>query len=1425
MKETSNKNVIESDALKANLIETAGDVVIREDLLVLLEVVEQFNGLHTTLEKLLYEICHPFRNWKIILPQLRSFALKNINHYRGHEQGPKAFTLFARLFFEAQHDTTRDATMLAQAVGAQMVWIDKMVSQFSGQDLHRFADELNALFTRFIELDRNDRLIMMQIVQGQHPFAKIAGQFLRNVENDRIAFDFKPLAKLVQTILARCYQYWLREDDPLTWFLDRCSIPVADFHSSNLFQTISHATMQQHLSAVTAIDLEKDGAAALQALLNYPEHKDIVKYYRAMPNNLVAAEAVFREIEQSGISHLHHFSENRKLLFLFKIMDTDGLYLIHEETLREINRSLVQLIRQQTFEEIEEFLLTAFKLLKANVRKFPHTSLQCIQVLGGEVFDRGNSRMVEAFLWGVVRFGFQHANVVGVDENWQPLANPAHLANIRVWLYLIMREPKWCSTLFSALIIHLKLSGTCVKDTDLFQRDITQLLNHPIEPIYNLSKQFTKLMPVFFNEIGSEGELRDVSTELDEIHKRKDLLIHFLRKQGHVESSNLIVDFVQAIFLFWKSGDKTWLIPYVPEEVYSQVATSGEYVDDLRQLSSRFWPAMGINRVRDILGKDDESLGAFLAAQTDLRDHEVRRFELLVRMYKLLYRKYKLGFQQLRSEIQKAVNDGFPEMERLLADLDHADTEHSLEALLTALEGLKTIILSEETFEAQEDIYYKRHIAADIPSVYGRYKERKFDALSLTFRLENLANLYLEKLPETVNLSIITQATFYNIVRCINLFLRALAIDGITSRRLSTYLSLLETSLKVRRFSYTQYLDIFRGMSEGVKDIIYAFYTNIHQNNLSIIIPQVGRDNLLEKFANFYDEAEVGTTVQRLSEVFFRELISSTFGLQHLDNFILRILQTLENQKDLLDKRMLDLLMTYNPERVLSFLHKPNPYTNNLIHLGNKGYNLATLISDGKRVPPAFVLTTEIFRCREIVFGYVKTREEFMQRVRQALTEIEKLSGATFGSPDKPLLLSVRSGGAISMPGMMATIHNVGLNEELIAELTANHGNEYFAWDNYRRFLQSWAMISGIGREDFQLLMNKAKAKYDVSLKRHFSPEQMQELALAYQQLIRQRGIALPDDPWLQLVNAIQLVLDSWDTQKALEYRKIMDVSDSWGTAVIVQAMVFGNKSSNAGSGVVFTAHPYRKVQRVALWGDYAYGDQGEDIVSGLVTSHAISVEQAKLDGRHEEETLELRFPKIYKKLLHISRELVYEKRWNPQEIEFTFEGPEPDELFLLQTRDMITIKKKEHLNVFVESPALAAAHLGKGVGVSGSALSGRAVFTEENIHQLRQTDPATPLILIRQDTVPEDINVVSLSDGLLTSRGGQTSHASVVAVRLEKTCVVGCRSLKVYEAEQYCEIAGIRLGFGDPISIDGRNGQVLNGVHSIVEEYHILPI
>ncbi len=1417
---------IESDALKANLLETAEEVVIGPELTPLLDMVRKYKGIHTSLESLLYEICHPFRNWSLILPLFRSFVLKNSNHFIRHSQGPLAVKLFAGLFFEAITDSEKNSALLSQIIEAKLAWIEKLINLFTVDDLQRCEKALNDVFVQMQQLEDGESPIMLHIVQGQHPMKKLAMQLYEFHLSSEVDFDYFPVTSLMRTVLLKNYGYWLTEDDPMPWFLEQCGILKDDFSSEQLFAFISHESIFGHKKRLEEIDIVTDPLEGLSQILKLPAHVDIVRSYKEIPSQLAKAlesksgvKGVVEDLSQNP------FSENQKLLFLFKIMDTKGLYLIHEETLREINRSLVHLVRQQSFEEIEEFLLTTFTLLKANVNKYPHTSLQCVQVLGGEVFDRNNSRMVEAFLWGVVRFGFQYAKVIGVDEDWQPLTNPAHLNNIRVWLKLIQREPKWCSTLFSALIINLKLTGTCVKDTDLFQRDITELLNHPIEPIYNLAKQFTKLMPVFFNEIGAEGELRDVSTELDEIHKRKDVLIHFLRKQSHVESSNLIVNFIKTIFLFWKSRDKELLRPFVSEEVFHQVGSEGKFVDDQFVLMNRIIAEHEFRKMGDILEWDMQLCRAYLMKQTDLPATELRRFELLLQMYKLLHQKYNLGVQELRSELLQAVQEGFPEMEELLVDLETCDTIQCLDVLLDKLSALKEIILSPEKFEAREDIYYKRHIAVDIPSVYGRYMERKFDSLSLTFRLENLATIYLEKLPDTVNLSFITQATFYRIVKCLKLYLKALRIDGITSRRLDIHLSLLINSLKVRRFSYTQYLDIFRGLSEGVKDIIYAFYTNIHQNNLSNIIPQISHEDLQTKYKSQYDEDDMVSTVLRLSESFLRDLIASTFGLQHLDNFIVRVIQTLENQKDILGKEKLDLLMTYNPEKAISSLYDINPFTNNLIHLGNKGFNLLNLVIDNKPVPPAFIITTEVFRCRDVVFGFSKARDEFMQRIRSSLTEIEEATDKVFGSVDAPLLLSVRSGGAISMPGMMATIHNVGFNEELIEEYVKHGGNAYLAWDNYRRFVQSWAMISGMQREDFQELMNSAKAKHNVSLKREFSSNQMKELALAYQRLVRQRGYGIPDDPWLQLVNAVEMVLDSWETDKAGEYRNIMEVSNSWGTAVIVQAMVFGNRSASAGSGVLFTSHPYRKVQRVALWGDYAFGDQGEDIVSGLVTSCAVSVEQAELDGRSVDDTLERKFPQIYNRLLRIARDLVYEKRWNPQEIEFTFEGPSPEELYLLQTRDMITIKKKEHLHVFLENEDVNGALLGKGVGVSGSALSGRAVFSEDNIKTLRESDPDTPLILFRQDTVPEDIKVIDMADGLITSRGGQTSHASVVAVRLEKTCVVGCKHLKVYETGQYCEIEDQRIIYGDEVSIDGRNGLLLMGKHKIQEEVHILPI
>ena len=1455
MSDTLTTPPIESDALKANLRETAvEEVEIDPSYDVLIEVVADYRGIVNSLHELLFEINHPFRNWSHILPRLRAFVLKHLRHYCRHEQGPAAFARFAAIFIDAVEQTVAGAkgklggphqvslstspksadAIVAQAMESLLAYLEKLVNTLDPQDIGAYRDQLDACFARLATLDRQ---VLMYMAQGYHPTKKIAAALLALEEEGR-GFELGNLTTLYATLLTIDYEYWLGEEDPLPWFINECGQEHENWDVAGLFTAISHQSLRGYLDGVRRATEESSPVAALSRLMELPDHIAIVRMYKEIPAKLLAVpfpNAAYPgrseplpdqpDPDETADDNSDRFAENRKLIFLFRIMDTPGLFLIHEETLREINRSLVHLVHEQSFEEIERFLLTTFELLKANVKKFPHTSLQCIQILGTEVFKRGSSRLVESFLWEVVSFGFQYADVSGVDEDWQPIANPAHLVNIRVWLSLIMQEPKWCSTLFSALIINLHLSGTCIKDTDLFQRDITELLNHPIEPIYNLAKQFCKLLPVFFNEIGAEGELREVSTELDETHRRKDVLIHFLRKQSHVESSNLIVDFIKAIFTFWRTLDTAVLDDFLPPEVRCQVRTSGPFVDVLHILVKRVFELPNMQEVDDLLTWNEQERERFLAQQTDLDPVEVRRFVLLVEMFTLLHEKYNLGLQDLRQHLELAVKSGFPEIEDLIADLEICDTFQCLEAILDHLENLRQIILSPQRFEARENIYYKRHIAVDIPSVYGRYQERKFDALGLTFRLENLANLYLEKIPETVNLSFITEATFINIIKCLKLYLRALKIDGITSRHLETYVSLLTNSVEQKRFSYTQYLDIFRGLSEGVKDIIYAYYTNVHQTNLSIIIPQIGKESLLPRYRSLWSDDDPGPSVHRISEAFLRDLIAGTFGLQHLDNFITRIYQTLESQKEVLDEKNLDLLMTYNPENVISFLHRHNPRTNNLIMLGNKGYNLTMLAADGKPVPPGFIITTEIFRCWPVVKDFFKARDEFMAQIRQSLTDTEELTGKTFGSGANPLLVSVRSGAAVSMPGMMSTLHNVGLNEDIAAEFARVTGKEFLAWDNYRRFLQSWAMARGVDREVFQNLMDTAKSRYDVQVKRQFTAAQMKELALDYQKTIRGIGIGIPDDPWLQLIGAIEMVLDSWNTHKTKEYRALMDVSDAWGTAVIIQAMVYGNYDENAGSGVLFTAHPYRKVRRVALWGDYAAGDQGEDIVSGLVTTYPISVEQAEIDGRSKEFSLEKRFPKVYGKLKEIARNLVYDKHWNPQDIEFTFEGPEAEDLYVLQTRDMITIKKKENFETFVESTELTKSLLGKGIGVSGSALSGRAVFTEDNIRRLRQEDPNTPLILVRQDTVPEDIREISQADGLLTARGGQTSHASLVALRLDKTCVVGCKNLKVFETEERCEINKQVIRFGDEIGIDGRKGLFVRGRHPVKKEVHILPI
>ncbi len=296
-------------------------------------------------------------------------------------------------------------------------------------------------------------------------------------------------------------------------------------------------------------------------------------------------------------------------------------------------------------------------------------------------------------------------------------------------------------------------------------------------------------------------------------------------------------------------------------------------------------------------------------------------------------------------------------------------------------------------------------------------------------------------------------------------------------------------------------------------------------------------------------------------------------------------------------------------------------------------------------------------------------------------------------------------------------------------------------------------------------------------------------------------------------------MLNSWNSLKAKAYRELLGISEDWGTAVVVQKMVFGNLDTNSGSGVVFTRNPKEASDRLVLWGDYTTGAQGEDIVSGLVKTFPISVEQKIYEGRETDKSLEEAFPEIYEMLYEIAEKLIYKEKWEHQEIEFTFEGRGKKDLYILQTREM-SYSKGEMVTVFIPTPALNANKLGTGIGVSGGALSGKLVFDVEDIKIFKSIEPDTPLILVRADTVPDDIIHIANADGVLTARGGSTSHASIIATKLGKTCVVGFSKMVVYQNEKKCKIGKRVLKKGDYISIDGRSGLVFLGKHETQKIY-----
>jgi len=491
--------------------------------------------------------------------------------------------------------------------------------------------------------------------------------------------------------------------------------------------------------------------------------------------------------------------------------------------------------------------------------------------------------------------------------------------------------------------------------------------------------------------------------------------------------------------------------------------------------------------------------------------------------------------------------------------------------------------------------------------------------------------------------------------------------------------------------------------------------------------------------------------------------------------------------------------------------------------LGGKGANLAEMTNIGLPVPQGFTISTEA--CTQYYEDGRQINADIQAEIMKNITKLEKLTGKKFGDKKNPLLVSVRSGARASMPGMMDTILNLGLNEEVVEVLSRESGNPRWAWDCYRRFIQMFSdVVMEVSKKDFEVLIDKMKEKKGVHFDVELTADDLKELAKEFKAKYKKAlGKDFPSDPKEQLFEAIKAVFRSWDNPRANVYRMDHDIPYSWGTAVNVQMMAFGNMGDDCGTGVAFTRNP--ATGEPGLMGEFLMNAQGEDVVAGVRTPMPISKMAEVL-------------PDVYKQFLQVCKILENHYR-DMQDMEFTIEK---GKLFMLQTRNgkrtaaaairiacdlidegMITEQEAlmqidaKTLDMLLhptfDAAALAKADkqnvVGKGIAASPGAAAGTVVFTPEDA--VNAGKAKKKVVLVRLETSPEDIEGMKYSQGILTVRGGQTSHAAVVARGMGTCCVSGCGDIKMHEEEKWFELGGKVFHEGDEISLDGSTGKIYN--------------
>ncbi len=1355
---------IQSEALKANLDQTRNVKIIIPDIhLWFLSLSEEYWGIHKRTEEFFMEFHHPYSNRKEIVELLISISISDFWIYSELPEIDKVIEIILDIF----------DTLLSE----------KLNDELSNQLVYSYLDFFNknfdiiskyeSLVIKYVSiLDKSFEAKYFSFISNLSYFIKSFKKATSEPKTNEYVLPF--LCKLINKNVS----YWDTTTNIELWYQANKVKLSKDY--SETVNSLGSEFFQRHYRHIS------DAKNYDELCCNIFTFSDIIEAFRKITDEFETAMDQF--------------------CYIFYLLHLPGMIYHRNYLLVDLNNTIKRvsndLDEAQIVQSIDELfaLFTDFKDSDINL------ILDSILTLGKEIINTHNEKLIHYFEDHTIKFGFVNPGVAYLTNNWELKVNPNHVKNIRVWLEIIEYNPEMMKRLLSALIIDLRIGGIFIFDTDLFQKDVTKLLNSKISPIYKQIKQLTRIFPVYFNEIGAEGVLRDVTTRIDEISQRNDRLIHFLRKQIHTEGNNSHIQITLDIIHFWYDLNIDRLINIVPENVLDTIDIESSWVVGVHEVIHKVC-RMNDCKLEDLLELDD--INNIVAKVTHENANDIKRVGLIIQLYQLLKEKYSFEVNDIAEVLKSYSFFENTDIDKLEQYLNSDKDVEALKLIFSFMVQLNQIIFDPIESEGWENIYYKRHIAFGIPSMYGEYHERKFEALGLTFRLERIVSHLVTQIISKINTEYFTAKTLKDICLVIQLLREGLSLDGIYDQGFDSKLAMFQYSLTSGIFTIKQYINIFQFMEVSIKEIINTYFIRPYHNLLNMILPHYFPTGDADN-----SSLNKKSVVQK-SEMFYRELLSSAFLIQILDNFFGVILNNLRKMITNLSDEEIQNIMTYDPELSFSPLNIETPTIDNQVFIGSKAYYLKKLYLNNFPVPPGFVITTEIFRRVNSIIKLTSLNKEIDDLIKSHLSELEKISGKKYGDPTNPLLLSVRSGAAMSMPGAMNTFLNVGLNDEITEILSKQENFAWTSWDCYRRLLQTWGMSFGINRNEFDQIMLDYKKKHKVSQKIEFPPHIMRKIAYSYKKLLKDSKIPFEEEPFMQLKQSIISVFASWNTSRAKIYREHMHIAEEWGTAVTVQQMVLGNLHRESGSGVIFTHDVQDNTSGINLTGDFSFLSQGEDIVAGLISTLPISERQRKKYYNKSPQSLESAFPEIYDKLKEIASELIETYGFSHQEIEFTFETPRPEDLYILQTRDM-SIKKHNKYMVFSSSQT-EMERIGCGIGIGNDVLNGVIVFDHNDLKLLKDENAEAKAILVRPDTVPDDIEIIFECDGLLTAKGGATSHSAVTADTLGKICVVNCGDMFVNEKEKICVISGYVLHAFDPIAIDGNNGIIYKGNYPFI--------